>query len=75
MRLSGIGCDLVLNFIVCSNPTPGNEPLYFEPVRRDLVNCLEIGNAGSVVVTDPNRHDVKFWDDLLQEYNLLAAGT
>lgn len=62
---------MFLSFFFCRNPTPGNIPVYFEPVRNNVLNYLEINNEGLFPGTDPHKENAKFWDDLLAEYNLV----
>lgn len=50
---------------------PQKNPIYFEPIRPNEINCLEISNDGLKMSQNPYAEIVQFWDDLLYEYNLL----
>lgn len=54
-----------ISFTIYSNPTPGNMPIYFEPIRTNAINFVDIHNNGMTMGTDPLASGAIFWDALL----------
>ena len=57
--------------IYCRNPTPIGQPVNFRPIDANQTEILDMTNNGPIIKINPFNQNIRFWNDLLEQYKKL----